>query len=43
MLNSYNLALIGFGVSIVELYKNNQKTLGLYMLQNKIQWQNPLH
>ena len=25
MLNSYNLALIGFGISIIELYKNNQK------------------
>ena len=27
MFNSYNLALIEFGISMVELYKNNQKTL----------------
>ena len=34
MLSSYNQTFIGFGISMVELYKNNQKTV--YMLQNEM-------
>ena len=41
MLNNYNLALIGFGMDIVELYKNSQKTRS--MLQDKVRWQSTLY